>query len=697
MNYIGSFFKDIYQKMAGSCDIVDCCFGLRPCHQCIFPCIKKCGYANRTVFYNYDGTESVEPLVDYFKPTNSLATKNLVRGMSLDKAVLKKGLTAVEQIAAVINFAHENELRVRAVGTGSSWSKLTNVRDILMDMTNLDQILKAEPQNEDGSIYHIEVQAGMKLHDLVREIDVKYGMSLPCMGNYAGQTIAGIISTSTHGTGQDYPTMSNFVVEIHMVIARGIQIKVRAAADGEEDEDFESVERRINAAKYGDAPLEIHSTDVFRAVAVGFGSLGAIYSVTLECVPVYNIEETRHYIEMDWPSDKQTGHFETPSELKELASGAGRYFSFFVNPFPRKSWQDADRTVLRSVYFSGERTDETGSCQCDCCMAFQCCVCTGCRGQSACQIVQTDCAATCLQIVANCLPSFIPSFADCGLHQFARDAPYIQKWYNVLTFTNGNLHLKTAEYCIPVEDMDNALKDIVRIMQDYGKLYRAYTLLPIYVRMVKADDLYLSPANRRRPDGKEVDRFCYIEVSFLPGAYGVDEFHRKVEDYMFKHYMARPHWAKNHFLNFNRVDKLYPDLHKWKRVYLLFNSDGTFDNEFTRKVGFEDLRDCECSSEKQQRINCSHRETDQVSETVTQQPSRVNAAHAQDYQNELHTECLHNHHCTSNVSTVDAEVISSQPMKSAGDFLPSLTAENSSPRPANCRQHCLHHVNRTDG
>ena len=53
-------------------------------------------------------------------------------GMSLDKEVLKKGLTAVEQIAAVINFASEKELRVRAVGTGSSWSKLTNVRDILM-------------------------------------------------------------------------------------------------------------------------------------------------------------------------------------------------------------------------------------------------------------------------------------------------------------------------------------------------------------------------------------------------------------------------------------------------------------------------------------------------------------------------------------------------------------------------------------
>lgn len=74
-------------------------------------------------------------------------------------------------------------------------------------MRDLTRIVRASPQNTDGSIYHIEVQGGKILHDFVREIDSKYGMSLPCMGNYAGQTIAGIISTSTHGTGQDYPTM----------------------------------------------------------------------------------------------------------------------------------------------------------------------------------------------------------------------------------------------------------------------------------------------------------------------------------------------------------------------------------------------------------------------------------------------------------------------------------------------------------
>ncbi|XP_038061939.1 uncharacterized protein LOC119732483 [Patiria miniata] len=623
--------KSIYQGLASACSMVDCCFGLRPCHQAVFPCIRSCSYGDRKVFYNYDGTETVEPLVDYFKPTNTPVKRNMIRGMKLDKVELKQGLNAVQQIAAVVHFAQKNDLKVRAVGTGSSWSKLTNVRDVLIDMTALNQILRVEKQTEDGSLFHIEVQGGMKLHDFVRVIDEDYGMSLPCMGNYAGQTIAGIISTSTHGTGQDYPTMSNFVAELHMIICGGIEVRVRIPREGEIDEDFETVRRRVEAAKYGDPVLDIHSTDVFRAAAVGFGSLGVIYSVTLTCVPVYNIRETRHYIEMDWPesitadsrpitqapvSTTTTGGFKPttystnseagesiptdscrdqkpvfriPETVKSMSAGQGKYFSFFVNPFPRRSREDPSRTVLKSVYLSGERTESTGSCQCDCCLNFQCCACTGCRGQSACQIVQTDCSASCLQLGAHCLPSFIPWFADCGLHQFARDAPYIQKWYNVLTFTNGNLHIKTAEYCIPLEDLDAALADIVRVLQEYGKLYQTYTLLPIYVRMVKADDLYMSPANRHTPDGGLCDRYCYIEVPFLPGAYGIDEFHKKLEDFLFTKYRARPHWSKNNFLSFNRVERLYPYLDKWRRVYTLFNRDGTFDNEFTRKCGFDDF------------------------------------------------------------------------------------------------------------
>ena len=67
-------------------------------------------------------------------------------GMKLDKSELKQGLNAIQQIAAVVHFACENDLKVRAVGTGSSWSKLTNVRDVLIGESRTRGLLKRKRQ-----------------------------------------------------------------------------------------------------------------------------------------------------------------------------------------------------------------------------------------------------------------------------------------------------------------------------------------------------------------------------------------------------------------------------------------------------------------------------------------------------------------------------------------------------------------------
>ncbi|XP_072033658.1 L-gulono-1,4-lactone dehydrogenase-like [Amphiura filiformis] len=571
-----------------------CCCGLEPCIQCRNQSIKVCGCGNRKVFYNFDGTVTVEPLVSYFKPTNSLARKNLIKGMAIDKDVLKKGLSAVEQIAAVVHFAHDNQLSARAVGTGSSWSKLTTVRDILIDMTNLNKILDAKPQNSTGSIYHIEVQAGKVLNEFVREIDGRFGMALPTLPPYTKMTVGGVVSTSTHGPGQRINTMSNFAVELHMVIAKGIQVKIRLPRkEGDVDEDFESVKCKIEAAKYGDPTIEICSTDIFRAAAVGLGSLGIIYSVTFECIAAYNVKETRRNIEIKWPSKKQSKRFKIPSELTDLSSDD--HLTISINPFPMESKKKAGRVVLSSGYILSERTDErsTRMCNCMCCCTERECQ-RCCRPDCLSQVVQTDCAANCMQSLSNCFPACIPSITDFTLNQVIRqqDSDDIDKWYNIFGFFRGQVHASEAGYFIPRDNLDNALADIVRIMQELLK-YRVYSLLPLYVRMVKADDLYLSPVNRRRPDGTQVDYYAVIDVPFTPGAYGIDEYHKKLADHLFTRYKARPHWGKNLFLNLDQIDQLYPDLDKWKRVYLLFNSDGTFDNEFTRNVGFEDFRHSE--------------------------------------------------------------------------------------------------------
>ena len=89
-------------------------------------------------------------------------------------------------------------------------------------MTDLNKILAVAPptpedsQSEDSEMettemkYEVEVQAGKRVVDFVEELK-KQKMALEMMGNYAGQTVGGVASTSTHGSGLFSGTMVRLV------------------------------------------------------------------------------------------------------------------------------------------------------------------------------------------------------------------------------------------------------------------------------------------------------------------------------------------------------------------------------------------------------------------------------------------------------------------------------------------------------
>lgn len=134
---------------------------------------------------------------------------------------------------------------------------------------------------------------------------------------------------------------------------------------------------------------------------------------------------------------------------------------------------------------------------------------------------------------------------------------------------------------------------VITLAQDYATRHKHYSLLPIYVRLVQTDGLFLSPASKFRPDGATNDHNCYIEVPFLPGAYGVDEFQDKVERMLYKEFKARPHWGKNNHLNKSKIEELYykEDRRKWYDVYNMFNKGGPFENRFKHNMGLAKLFD----------------------------------------------------------------------------------------------------------
>ncbi|XP_022806297.1 uncharacterized protein LOC111343392 [Stylophora pistillata] len=610
---------------------VDCYYNSRWTYQCIFPCIRFCTYTGRRVFYNYDGTEKVQPLVDIYHPQKGPVHRlpGTFIGIDDDPEIKDQlqgpGLDGAGQIAALCKYAADNGYTIRAVGTGSSWSRLTHTTDILLVMTDLNEIISksTNSQTEDSepesteSQYEVEVQAGKLVVDFVEELHKKHNLALKMIGNYAGQTVGGVASTSTHGSGWFSGTMSTLVVGLHLIVRGGIQVKVRSGP-----ETIADCEAKISRAKYGEVPIEINSTEVLKACQVGIGSVGVIYSITYSCVPMYYLKETRQMVQVSWPKEPtEDNDDDALMEMNDirvvLENFAEMYkkkdaecFSFFVNPYPVGPRNDKH---IEMAYLSACKTDPHKSTCCACCSSDPtccaccppqpiccaccscCCNCCGGRGLADVGCVQTDCTASCLQGCANCCPTWIPRLTNIGVSQFSfkKGTRYVQTWYNVLQFTKGNIHVRTAEWCLPLEHLQRALTMVITLAQDYATRNKQYSLLPIYVRLAQTDDLFLSPASKFRPDGTTNDHNCYIEVPFLPGAYGVDEFQDKVERMLCKEFKARPHWGKNNRLNKSKIEELYytESRRKWYDVYKMFNKGGPFENRFTHNMGFAELFD----------------------------------------------------------------------------------------------------------
>ncbi|XP_068737480.1 L-gulonolactone oxidase-like isoform X2 [Montipora capricornis] len=474
---------------------VDCCYNARWSYQCIFPCIRFCTYTGRRVWYNYDGMEKVQPLVHLYHPQpapiNSFPEDlHGINDHADIAAELKSGLNGVGQLAALCKYATDNQYSIRAVGTGSSWSRLTHTKDILVEMTSLKRFITPEPisreDNMSKEFVDIEVEAGMRVVDFVEQLDRDYGLALDMIGNYAGQTVGGVANTSTHRSGIFSGTMSTLVVGLHLVVSGGIQVKVSGGLQSIDD-----CKEKIDNAQYGDDPVEIKSDDVLKACAVGLGCMGIVYYITYRCVPMYNIEEIRKKYSVRWT---QPDGIKVPTDFEQMYGDRdGEFFSFFVNPYPMK--------------------------------------------KSSC----------------------------CG----------------------GGV--RTAEWCLPLTKLNDALNRVMKIVQDYARIHHQYSLLPIYVRLVKTDDLFLSPASKTRPDEPNSEKNCYIEVPFLPGAYGIDEFQERVENALVKEFKARPHWGKNNKMNDVKLRTCYNQLQiiKWKDVFQIFNRGGLFNNFFTHNMGFD--------------------------------------------------------------------------------------------------------------
>src|SRR5262245_107656 len=116
-------------------------------------------------------------------------------------------------VAAEIDRAVRDRLTVRAVGSGHSFTGAAVPSGVLL---RPDRMRGSLPVDQATGL--VEVAAGTPLHELNPQL-VEHGLALEIMGDVDRQTIAGAVSTGTHGSGRNFGSISTQVRALELVLA----------------------------------------------------------------------------------------------------------------------------------------------------------------------------------------------------------------------------------------------------------------------------------------------------------------------------------------------------------------------------------------------------------------------------------------------------------------------------------------------
>jgi L-gulonolactone oxidase len=191
-----------------------------------------------------------------------------------------------DQLASAVGTAAAEGRAISVAGSGHSFTEAAMTDGTMIDLGALSGVIDADPASG-----LVRVGGGTVLAELNERLH-GLGLAMENLGDIDRQTIAGAISTGTHGTGARLRNISSQVAAIELVLADG---SVRELDD---------------------------DGDLLRAARVGVGALGAISAVTLRCVPAFTLDR------VDAPHPRE----EVLDSFQERAD-AHDHFELFTFPY----------------------------------------------------------------------------------------------------------------------------------------------------------------------------------------------------------------------------------------------------------------------------------------------------------------------------------------------------------------------------
>lgn len=168
---------------------------------------------------------------------------------------------SIEEIRSIVTEASSRNQNVMLTGSGHSPSNMTMTNSgWVVNLDKFNRVIDTQADSS-GKFTDVTVEAGMRVYELNNYL-AQRGLCIQNLGSISDQSMAGIISTGTHGSTAYHGLVSQQIVDLSIMVASGEVIKCSAK----------------------------ENVDIFRAGLLSLGKLGIITHVTVRTVPTYTLE-----------------------------------------------------------------------------------------------------------------------------------------------------------------------------------------------------------------------------------------------------------------------------------------------------------------------------------------------------------------------------------------------------------------------
>jgi len=322
--------------------------------------------------------------------------QNWARSAKVRPASVERPRTP-EGVQRAVQAAIAHRLPIKAVGAGHSFTGIAVAPGVLLELDDMQGLVSV-----DSDRARVTLLAGTRLHRIPRLL-AALGLAMENLGDIDRQSIAGAISSGTHGTGARFGGLATQVVGATLITADGEFLRVS----------------------------DTENAELLPAVALGLGALGILVDVTLQCVPAF----VMHAVDEPAPLE------EVLSTLDERVS-ASDHFEFYWFPhtevaLTKRQTRLPESTPRKPLPAAGRWIDET-------------LLSNG--------VYRMVCAA------GQVVPVITPPFNRLAV-KLTGDREYIDRSHRVLT-QSRKVRFREMEYALPVENVLPAFQALRRLIAD---------------------------------------------------------------------------------------------------------------------------------------------------------------------------------------------------------------------------------------